>query len=814
MLRHHTYILLSSLVLLFNHLHLLAQDNQATATALSIIEGEVRSESGRLESATVFLDGTSVHTSTDSKGYFRLQARPGRYTLVVRLVGYKPYRKAIDLKAGEAQPPQSIYLHYGKQHQLGEVVSWGKRRRGQAYAKGFPMQVVETQRLALQSLQTSELLERLPGVKVRQDGGLGSRANYNINGFSGSSVRIFIDGNPAENFGQAFSINSLPPALIERIEVFKGVLPAYLSGDALGGAINIVLKEQRRNALQTSYSYGSFDTHQWNVSGSLHTKQGFFVEGTAFYNYSANNYKVWGRNIERKYYDGRIERLPYARRFNDAYRSYGGRVALGLERRPWADKLSLSATLSSAYKEMQHGVTMENVYGDRHTRRSSAILGLDYHKRDFLLTGLDLSLHGSYSFLTRQLVDTVGIQHSWGGIIYDANGIPMRYASGAEASGRRKTLAKNLDGTLLLKARLGYRIDERSGLVANALFNSFAREEEDPLENPLLVQLKDIRDLSKSILSLSYERRDFAGHLTSTAFVKHYSVKALAHTHQLNGLGGVERNTLSKRMNGLGYGFTLAYQLTPRLQLQLSGEQAMRMPEPRELFGDIANNLDPSTNLEPEKSFNLNLGATYRHSWGGVHHLTANALLLYRNTRGMIREDFELSAGRNEFSSFRNLDNVLSYGIDTELSYNYDYRFEVKLSLSKLSALFNTRYDAKGAPYNYYRMHLRNEPSLKINGQISYTQPNFIQRGGRGSIYLGMNFVEKFYRDWSNVGSQNLAIIPRQFVLDAGVSYAFPKHRLTLSLDAKNLLNRQVFDNYGLQKPGFALFGKISYRIF
>lgn len=63
------------------------------------------------------------------------------------------------------------------------------------------------------------------------------------------------------------------------------------------------------------------------------------------------------------------------------------------------------------------------------------------------------------------------------------------------------------------------------------------------------------------------------------------------------------------------------------------------------------------------------------------------------------------------------------------------------------------------------------------------------------------------------LASRNLAIIPMQLVTNLGLSYAFPKHHFTLSLDAKNIFDRQVYDNYGLQKPGRAFYAKLTYRM-
>jgi outer membrane cobalamin receptor len=127
------------------------------------------------------------------------------------------------------------------------------------------------------------MLDRTVGIRVRQNGGLGSAVNYNLNGMSGNSVRIFIDGISISTYGESFSLNSIPPALIERIEVYKGVIPAHLADDALGGAINVILKKGGMNNLSASVSYGSFNTFQTNFNASFREeKTGFTVKALAF----------------------------------------------------------------------------------------------------------------------------------------------------------------------------------------------------------------------------------------------------------------------------------------------------------------------------------------------------------------------------------------------------------------------------------------------------------------------------------------------------------------------------------------------------
>ncbi|RZK91947.1 MAG: TonB-dependent receptor, partial [Pedobacter sp.] len=48
---------------------------------------------------------------------------------------------------------------------------------------------------------------------------------------------------------------------------------------------------------------------------------------------------------------------------------------------------------------------------------------------------------------------------------------------------------------------------------------------------------------------------------------------------------------------------------------------------------------------------------------------------------------------------------------------------------------------------------------------------------------------------------------------DLGASYRFPSGKLVASLDCKNMLNAEVYDNFGVQRPGRAFYFKLNYTI-
>jgi len=777
----------------------------------NIISGIIKFENGKpVPDATVVIKNTNKHTLTDDKGKFDFSnIEFGKYEIEVIAIGTK--RKSFHVHFKNDYKPITLTVEPDEFH-LKEVLVSANTKKKEIETKGFAVNVVEVQDAAMQSIQTNELIDRAAGVRIRQDGGLGSHIHYNINGMTGNSVKIFIDGVPATNYGQSFSLNSIPPAMIERIEIYKGVVPGHLSDDALGGAINVILKQNKKTVLNTSYSYGSFNTHQYNINGSHRTKDGLTVNASGFYNYSDNDYEVWGEEITFRDYDGTVTSNQKAKRFHDAFRSYGIKADIGWTDVKWADKFSIGGVFSDDRKEIQNGVTLQRVFGDRHSKRNAKIATLTYNKKDFFLQGLSLKVDASYSHLKTQVIDSVGIMYDWRGPILYPDGTPVMYTSGSEL-GSQKTAEINTDKTFVVRANIGYQINNSNTIYINYLFNNFDRGVSDEFLPLGLQLLQNTRDLQKYIATLTYENVSFSDKLRTNIFYKYYNQKVTSNEpYQVTSTPAAYDVTKNvKKEDYHSYGGAVSYALLPKLYLMGSVERAIRFPNEREIFGNVATNLNPG-NVNAERSFNVNIGVNLGAYTFNSHSIRLNTSLFYRDTKGMIRE--AMTPGNSGTSYYENLEDVLTKGIDAEIIYNYNNKVNLAFNISKFDVLFNTKYNKEGAEYLFYRQQIRNEPSFKYNANASYYHNSLFLKNSVASIYYNISYVNSFLRNWSNVGLTNLDRIPTQFSNDIGVMYTFPSKKITVSCDAKNIFNRQIYDNFGLQKPGRAFYGKITYNIF
>ena len=131
-----------------------------------------------------------------------------------------------------------------------------------------------------------------------------------------------------DNFGSSLNMGDIPVNMIERIDVYKGVVPVWLGTDALGGAVNIITNKQK-DFLDLSYSYGSFNTHKASLNFSrTNPKNGFTLRGNTFLNYSDNNYKVW---VPITNSNNVIVDTANVERFHDRYQSATVKLEAGVK---------------------------------------------------------------------------------------------------------------------------------------------------------------------------------------------------------------------------------------------------------------------------------------------------------------------------------------------------------------------------------------------------------------------------------------------------------------------------------------------------
>ncbi|WP_281337027.1 TonB-dependent receptor [Flavobacterium eburneipallidum] len=697
----------------------------------------------------------------------------------------------------------------------------GKSKKKKLETSGFAVAIIETKEASLRNLTTNELLDRSVGVRVRQNGGIGSNVEYNLNGMSGSAIGIFIDGIEASTFGSSFNLNNIPPSMIERIEVYKGILPSHLTGDYVGGAINVVLKKDvSQNNATAAVSYGSFNTFQSDLSATYRDKKtGLSFRGSGFYTYTDNSFETWGRSTTYVNHLQQITRPYRAKRFNNDYESVGGRAEVGFADTKWADQFFIGYNGSSNYTEIPHGTTMAVPYVGRFNETKAHALILNYNKRNFLVKDLSLNINAVRSYRTTYLQDTVGYAYNWDGtvreIIEFGERVPLKTLQGGQQGPK---LITNTERKITnARSNLGYMIANGHRISLNHKYESTDRKDEDLL-NPTLRDLATKSIVSKNIISMNYEAETFNKKLRTNILGKYTNNRTDQTRFEIvdnQGVSSIVQKDTTRTNYNFGYGATVSYNVISSLFIIASTENSYIMPTETQLFGAPEINIQPNLGLDPEKNINYNLGFRYGAIDFGKHKLTFYANAFWRNgfdkiTQQVVNEaEIEEEADADiQTTRYINLGKTQSRGFEAEIIYVYNNKLNASFNISKFNNLFKLELDDNGNAHSLFGLQVPNEPYFTMNANFQYRFNDVFQKKSILNAYYNAGFVGEYYIVW---GQPEWSLTPRQFTHDLGASYRFPSKKLVASIDVKNLFNAEIYDNFAIQKPGRGIYFKLNY---
>lgn len=653
---------------------------------------------------------------------------------------------------------------------------------------------VDVRRLHNTNLDIAGILNRISGVKVRQDGGVGSATTINLNGFTGKHVKIFLDGVPMDGSASSFNINNIPAGLARSIEVYKGVVPVEYGADALGGAINIVTDKSRRTFLDASYSYGSFNTHRTSVSAGLTEANGFTATINAYQNYSDNDYRVKTQNTDLQTMAISSDE-QWFRRFHDRYHNEAVMVQAGFVDRVWADRLMLGLTYSREYADVQNANLMKIVFGAKHRRAEGWTPRLTYAKRNLFVRNLDLNLSAKYDVVTTNNVDTAARTYNWDGHFISKPTQGEGIATIAEYRGR----------TGVVVTGLKYRWGGHHFVSLNHTYSNYMRQTTDNAANAVQQTAATFmrRKNVKHIFGAQYKFMPNE-HWNALLMLKHYDthVRGPVNVSQVAGRNVYEEQ--ERNSHALGYGLAGTYYINPDFQLKASFEKTFRLPNVRELFGD-GDYEQGDAALRPEQSYNVNLNLLYERTFSPMHHLSLEVGLNNRNIRDYLIRT--ISPRGTAIST--NHGKVTGFGLD--LSARYIYRDALTLNASyALQDMRNReRYTSKGATSVTYGDRVPNLPYSFGNFDATYKFRGVLGARNTLSLSYGLQYVHRFFRSWRGEGAK--IYIPKQLSHDLGAVLAIANGRYNIAVEANNITNELLYDNYSLQKPGRSFAIKFRY---
>ena len=720
-------------------------------------------------------------TTTDNKGIARLSAPSNqKLMLMVSFVGYQTIidtiitnRKYYTLKLF----PEPI--------DLADVVIVGKTRAQVLRESPEAVSVIDAKELQGRSISLETVLNKTIGLKVGQTGGLGSSSRIIVHGLEGNRIQILWDGIPMSNSDGAFSLDEIPIDIIERIEVYKSIIPARFGCDGLGGAINIVTKEFSTDYLDASYEFGSYQTHKGSVfSRKNFPKSGILIGMGGYYTTAKNDYSF--RVPER-------ENL-LVKRDHDRFQSYmlKGKIAFT---KLWFDEISTEFGYYNRFNEIQ-GI-LKNI---QHAENQSGMFMLENKliKSGILNDRLNLESHLSLSHMTNNFVDIAQVNYDFEGNIY-----PSPNGMGETGEVPHNSNDKSLE--INERINFDYKLSANQSLNLNTLINYAQRQPNDEIASQHAgFVIGGFPSKKTSVISgLTWDTKLFDRKLTNMFSAKYF------HLHsEIEDLTSYEMIEAPKKKNNttsqIGWIEAMKYEAFRGFHLKASYQRAIRLPNSQELFGDGIITF-PAAGLKPEKSHNFNLGFLIdKNDILGLSRLQFEVNGFYMQVSDMIKlMKQHMAAG------YVNAEKVHIKGIETELKLDitpmvYAYG---NLTYQDLRDVLNYLPGTQ-APNPTKGLRLPNIPYLFANFGAEYHRDQLFKNWHIKAFWEG-KFTDEFFYFWELTELQKRRI-PRSFVNDIGLLLTY-KNKYSVALECHNMMNKEVWDQFRQPLAGRTFHLKFRY---
>ena len=739
-----------------------------------------------LAGATVYIEELEKGVISDNEGVFRITDIPdGTYTLKVQYLGYRPQEKTVRTDKGNRSndiglKPESL--------SLSEVIISEKSQARLLREQAMPVSVISMQQLQGTVSDIQSILAKTVGVTIRASGGMGSTSRLSVRGLEGKRIGFFIDETPMADQSDFLDLNDIPIDMIDRIEIYKGVVPAKFGGLAMGGAVNIVIKEYPDHYADVSYQRESFNTNRFQTVLKKNDRKHGLVYGVGGgINYADNDYVM-----ESPYVKG-----LKIKRDHDTYK----KVLMGGSMKAhnwWFDEVELEPVYLRTYHEIQ-GIDTDIRHA--HTRSDGFLLNFKLEKDDFFLEGLDFDMSTAVAYTRYHMTDTAKTYYDWTG-----QGYPTPSVYGGEINANRfASDSDNRKLTLLNKLYIEYLLSQRNSVIFNSVLQTADGRPSDDLKILSLGKKVDFDSRMRSwVVGLTYDYRSLDQRFLNSLTGRYYWYGM--DTRYQNVYVNVPSEPITLRKTSWGYSEAMRYRITPGLMAKLSGGYDVRIPAENELLGDGAT-ITPARDLLPERNLSANAGLLYDLT--GIHpsNLQIEVNGFYMHVDDMIRfVKGILGAQYQNFGQMRTL------GIEAEVKADmlpclYGY---VNATYQDLR---DTREHEAGTemPNPTKGKRMPNIPYLMSNAGLEFHKENLFGGTGQNTrLFADMSFIEEYFYDFELTRNEKRRI-PRSLTFDLGFEHSFFDQRLYISGSIKNVADATVISEYNCPLPGRTLGLKLRY---
>lgn len=752
------------------------------------ITGLVRDgvEGSSLPGAMVMIEELKKGETADANGVFSFaQISSGTYTVTADYMGYITQSKKVTLKKGEAV--KLTFDMVASPLTLEQATVLGKSEARQLREQAMPVSVISMKQLQGTVSDVQGILAKTVGITVRSSGGVGSASRLSVRGLEGKRIGFFIDETPLNDQSDFLDLNDIPVDMIDRIEIYKGVVPSKFGGSSMGGAVNIVLKEYPSHYADLSYSLESFNTNKAQTVFKRNLKDAGIVLGAGGgYTYSDNNY-----TMESPYQKGLM-----IRRDHDTFR----KVLLGASlkaRKWWFDEVEFEPAYVRTYKNVQG---IETDIRQAHTTSQMFLISNKLEKDDFFLPGLDLDMTSAVAYSEACVVDTAKLWYDWNG-----NAYPTPSPMGGELGNRFPSNSLNKKVTFVNKLNLEYIIDVHNSVSINSLFTLADGHPSDPAKEQAIGKKTEFDSRMRSwVGGLTYDLRSADDRVLNSLTTRFYWYTT--HTAYQNIYVNTPPENITINKTSVGFSDAFRYRFTPVFMGKLSGGYDVRIPSEDELLGD-GYTIIPSERLLPERNLSLNASLLYDVAGTKPSNLQVELSGYYMYLKDMIRyAKGILGAQYQNFGEMRTLGAELEVKADV-FPFLYAYGNITYQDLRDV----REREEGSNLPNQTKGKRMPNIPYFMANAGLEFHRENLF--GGKGQntrLFADLAFVEEYLYDFE-VTEYAKRRIPRCTTLDLGFEHSFLDQRLFISGKMKNVTDAKVLSEFNQPLPGRSFAIKLRY---
>ena len=535
-----------------------------TALTLFCVKAAAQSAGGRitgivvdeaedtpLTGAMILVNELKKGDVADMEGKFSFSDLPeGAYTVSVEFMGYLPQERKIRVERGK-----TVHVTIPMKAEpltLQQATVTAKSEARMVREQAMPVSVISMKQLQGTVSDVQGILAKTVGVTIRSTGGVGSASRLSVRGLEGKRIGFFLDEAPMNDQSDFLDLNDIPVDMIDRIEIYKGVVPSKFGGSSMGGAVNIVLKEYPDHYADLSYSRESFNVNKAQTVFKRNLRGSGLVFGVGGgYTYADNSYTM--------------------------------------------------------DKEIQG---IETDIRQAHTTSRGIVMSNKLEKDDFFLPGLDFDMTTAVAYTEYSLVDTAKVWYDWTGKSY-----PTPSPLGGEIGNRFPSNSFNRKATFVNKLNLEYLISKNHSVSLNSVVSLANGYPTDEMKEKGLGKKIDFDSRMRSwVAGFSYDFHTSDDKFLNSVTTRYYWYRT--NTCYQNIYVNIPPEEITLNKSSLGLSDAMRYRFTPAFMAKLSGGYDVRIPAENELLGDgysiiPSEKLMPERNLSVNASLLYDVAGTH-----------------------------------------------------------------------------------------------------------------------------------------------------------------------------------------------------------